>query len=73
MNKLIFFPRKKPKPSNVSPSQHQGVELKAVANTLTTFLIQQALDDALLTRDWKGAQKKITVAIKRGRVHAVNG
>ncbi len=74
MNKLIVFPRKNSKlPKLPSPHNHQDVELKAVANTLTIVLIQQALDDVLLSRDWKGAQRKITVAIKRGHIRRVNG
>lgn len=48
-----------------------GKSLPAQANLVTASLIQQALNDACLTKDWKNAKKKIDTAIKRGYIHAV--
>ena len=49
----------------------EQVNLPAMANSLTAVLIQQALDDACMSKDWKAAKKKIDVAIKRGHMRIV--
>jgi len=72
MNKIIVIPRKVGE-NQAGRLAHtpQDIEITAIANNLTFLLIQQALDDVLVTRDWKQAKKNIEVAIKRGNIHSV--
>jgi hypothetical protein len=74
MNQVIPFPILT---GTTSETEHdtprQSEELPAIANTLTITLIQQALDDACESKDWKGAKKKIEAAVKRGRLRIVSG
>lgn len=73
MSKITPFPNIKTDSQALDAASPKAVALPAMANRITTVLIQQALDDACVSKDWKTAKHKINIAIKRGHMHIVRG
>lgn len=71
MSKIIQFPGMDTTTQASDDQAQNQVSLPALANSLTFVLIQQALDDACTSRDWKDAKRKIAVAVKRGHIRAI--
>ena len=69
MAKIIEFPVKGANTEQQHGKSNDQPTLPALANNVTIVLIQQALNDACTSKDWKGAKRKIDAAIKRGHLH----
>ena len=70
MSTIIHFPAAEIEDTH-SKDDTQPERLSAIANTQTVTLIQEALDEACVSKNWKETKKKIEAAIRRGHIRAV--
>lgn len=71
MSKIIPFPSEYCREQNEPDTLAHAADMEIIANTVTITLIQQALDDARKSKNWREAKEKINAAIKRGHMHVV--
>ena len=71
MSTIIHFPAAEVKDTH-NKDDAQPERLPAIANNQTVTLIQEALDEACVSKDWKQTKKKIEAAIRRGHIHAIS-
>ena len=70
MSTIIQFPTAEIEDTH-NKDDAQPEKLSAIANSQTVTLIQEALDEACVSKNWKETKKKIEAAIRRGHIRAV--
>ena len=70
MSTIIHFPAAEIEDTH-NKDDAQPEKLSAIANSQTVTLIQEALDEACVSKNWKETKKKIEAAIRRGHIRAV--